>query len=474
MSDNPFGGEPDDDRTVIRPSPGGRRATPPPAAPSPPPVTGPSVTPQRVTNPSVSPPPVAPPPVAPRVEIPVTAEKITSPPISVTPLATAAAPLLELLARLRNTLHQPNASDLRERTLRELHNFERRAREAGIPMEQLRPAHIALCASIDNVVLNTPWGAASDWASKSLLASLHGATRGRDPLLDLLRQLRDDPERLRPAIELLYLCVSLGSAARDANARDPTGSYDRLREETYSLIAGQQEAEVPPLSRRWQGVPVPYRASRGGLPAWAVATVALAACGVLFVWQSTRLNAASDELQAQVLAALPAAMPQLTRAAPVQPLPPPPRPPEPTILDQLQTALQPEISKGVVTVLGTPVTPVVRINSKTMFAANSASLQQAVVPLLQRIAAALKNQPGAVQVLGYTDNQPIRTVQFPSNFQLSAARAQAVRTIIGDALGDPTRVTAEGRADADPIAPNATPAGREQNRRIEIVLRGEG
>ena len=76
----------------------------------------------------------------------------------------------------------------------------------------------------------------------------------------------------------------------------------------------------------------------------------------------------------------------------------------------------------------------------------------------------------SLRVIDYTDNQPVRTVQFPSNFQLSAARANAVRAIVARNVGDPARVSAEGRADADPIAPNTTAEGREQNRRIEIVL----
>jgi type VI secretion system protein ImpK len=62
-------------------------------------------------------------------------------------------------------------------------------------------------------------------------------------------------------------------------------------------------------------------------------------------------------------------------------------------------------------------------------------------------------------------------VQFPSNFQLSQARADAARAIIVRALGDPPRVTALGHADSDPLASNATAAGREENRRIEVVLR---
>ena len=137
MSGNPFS-EPDDDRTVIRPAPGGRRTTPPPQT-------------DRADTGQAG------------------AEETRSVPISVSPLAAAAAPLLQLLARLRNTLHQPDAGDLRKRVVSELGAFERHAREAGIAMDQLRPAHFALCATIDEVVANTPWGAASDWASQSLV-----------------------------------------------------------------------------------------------------------------------------------------------------------------------------------------------------------------------------------------------------------------------------------------------------------------
>ena len=77
-------------------------------------------------------------------------------------------------------------------------------------------------------------------------------------------------------------------------------------------------------------------------------------------------------------------------------------------------------------------------------------------------------------MIGYTDNQPIHTVQSPSNFQLSTTRAEAARDIIARALGDPGRITAQGHADADPLAPNTTPEGREQNRRIEVALRRQG
>ena len=109
-----------------------------------------------------------------------------------------------------------------------------------------------------------------------------------------------------------------------------------------------------------------------------------------------------------------------------------------------------------------------------MFPPDSAVVQPAGLSLLSQITGVLKSEAGSVQVIDYADNRPVRTVQFPSSFQLSAARANAVRAALARELGDAGRVTAEGRADADPIAPNNTAEGREQNRRVEIVLHRQG
>jgi type VI secretion system protein ImpK len=113
-----------------------------------------------------------------------------------------------------------------------------------------------------------------------------------------------------------------------------------------------------------------------------------------------------------------------------------------------------------------------------MFPSGAATVQPQFVALLGRIGTALATEKGTVLVLGHTDNQPIKTVQFPSNYHLSAARAQAAKAILirtmGNDFGGEERVSAEGRADGEPVASNATPEGREENRRIEIVLRRQG
>jgi type VI secretion system protein ImpK len=87
-----------------------------------------------------------------------------------------------------------------------------------------------------------------------------------------------------------------------------------------------------------------------------------------------------------------------------------------------------------------------------------------------RIADALERVPGQVRVTGHTDSQPIRSVRFPSNWHLSQERARSVAQLLGRRISAPARLTAEGRADSEPIAPNDTPANRGRNRRVEILL----
>jgi type VI secretion system protein ImpK len=441
MSDNPFSEPERTERTVIRPVPGGRRAAGPPTDTA-----------------ALDTPPPGVPAAAP--------DGIEGVAIGLHPLVAAASPLLQLMARLRNTLNQPDPGDLLERAVRAIRGFEQRARDLGTPIEQLRPAHYALCASLDDVVLNTPWGSTGVWDARSLVSTFHQEVRSGERFFDLLSQMRQNPGTFLPVIELMYLCMSLGFQGRYRLSPRGPAELDRLREETYALIVRQRQGSEPDLSPHWKGVAAPYRPLRATIPVWVAASAALAVIAALFVWFSLSLNTASDDLFARMLKAPPIRMPQIARAAPVEPPPAPVLP----ALDPLCAFLQPEVDQGLVTVLCTPPTPIVRIRNRGMFAPGSAVVEQRFVPLLDRIGRALKVEEGNVQVVGYTDDRPIHNVQFPSNFQLSVARAEAAKKLLNNTVGDSARLAAEGRGESDPIATNATPEGREENRRIEIVL----
>ncbi len=450
MSDNPFS-EPDDpDRTIIRPAPGGRRAAPA-RPPEMPPMREPSST-RAAAAPSAD-----------ATEINASGQP---------PLLAAAAVLLQLLARLRNTYTQPDPAELHERAIRQIRAFEAQARQAGVPIEQIRPAHYALCASLDDVVLNTPWGSTGAWAQNSLVSTFHQEVQSGERFFDVLGKLRETPGTFLPVLELMYFCISLGFQGRYRLSPRGPGELERLREDLYTVITRQRgKGGDPALSPHWQGVVVPYRPARGGVPAWVIGAGALAVLGGLFVWFSSGLNAASDVAFHRMLSAPPGHAPAIARSTPVHP---PAVTTVATVADPLSTFLKPEIDAGLVSVLGQPSMPIVRVRNAGMFGSGSAQVSARYIGLLTRIGEALKTEHGPVTVAGYTDDQPIHTVRFPSNYQLSAARAGAAREIIGRGLGDPGRLTAEGRGDADPIAPNTTVQGREENRRIEVVLKRQG
>lgn len=104
-----------------------------------------------------------------------------------------------------------------------------------------------------------------------------------------------------------------------------------------------------------------------------------------------------------------------------------------------------------------------------IFASGDARLSPDAMALFKRIGEALQASSGQILVTGHTDNLPIRSVRFPSNWHLSKARAQAVLAQLATAVPI-DRLRAEGRADTEPLADNATAQGRARNRRIEIEL----
>ncbi|MEP0815294.1 MAG: flagellar motor protein MotB [bacterium] len=106
-----------------------------------------------------------------------------------------------------------------------------------------------------------------------------------------------------------------------------------------------------------------------------------------------------------------------------------------------------------------------------LFDSGKASLRPEFVKILDTIGPKLKDLPNQIQVEGHTDSVPINTAQFPSNWELSAARASSViRYFERAGWIKSDRLAASGYADSRPVDTNATPEGRARNRRVEIVI----
>jgi chemotaxis protein MotB len=112
------------------------------------------------------------------------------------------------------------------------------------------------------------------------------------------------------------------------------------------------------------------------------------------------------------------------------------------------------------------------IREKVTFSPGEAELLSSFEPVLNKIAGIIKKSPSfRVDIIGHTDNIPIHTARFPSNWELSVARAASVlKYFINIHALEPSRLSIKGNADQKPIAPNDTPDNRSQNRRVEIRL----
>jgi chemotaxis protein MotB len=140
-------------------------------------------------------------------------------------------------------------------------------------------------------------------------------------------------------------------------------------------------------------------------------------------------------------------------------------------LDELQDALDREIEQGLVTLERKESSIIIRIQEKGSFDSGSARLDPGFHEVMDRISKVLASKPGRITVTGHSDNIPISTGRFRSNWELSSARAVTVlhsmlrnKDIVED------RVVVQGVADTQPLVPNDSPQNRAKNRRVELVL----
>ena len=140
------------------------------------------------------------------------------------------------------------------------------------------------------------------------------------------------------------------------------------------------------------------------------------------------------------------------------------------LASKIKEALAPMVKTGQVRLTQLPRGIAVEINASVLFAPGQAALQPDSIAALEAVAAVLASATDPVQVEGHTDNLPIASAQFPSNWELASARASSVVRLFVASGVDAGRLSAIGYADNKPMESNDTPDGRARNRRVTLMI----
>jgi type VI secretion system protein ImpK len=432
-----IGAPPDPDATIRMPSPGGQPTL-------------------VMRRPSMEAPPAAGPssghsPRAPAVKL----QRLVA---GINPLLGAAGVLLALVPQLRSTSAHADPAGLRRELLQRVAEFEAAAAAQGVPRPKISAARYLLCSFLDETVAATPWGAAGVWAERNLLQEFHEERSGAQKSFALIERLAKDPAGHEDVLELAYVCLALGFEGRWHGVPNGRAELDALSARLLTLLRadGADAARARTLSLRWRAAADASRARLPGLPLPAV----LAVCAALVLAVVLALQARLDD----------AVRPVFRRIAEVPAtLQPPPAPG--AARARLVPLLQADVAAGALAVRDEPLRSVVTLSADTLFEPGSATIDPKHEALLERVAAALRTPSGQVAVVGHGDNAHAASLRYPSGWHLTHERARAVVSRLARQGVPAERLQAEGRADAQPLAPNTTAEGRARNRRVEIELR---
>ena len=485
-NDDPFGRR---DRTIIRPNPGGRRPaaapTPPsePGARSPspgggappastptPPVSYPQPSYPAAPSPHAAPAPssrstwdawMTPAPVSPHVS----ADLVT---VTANPLMRAASSLLLMLGRLRASLARAGAGQLMDQVAQAIQQFEVDARAAGAPSDQVASAKYALAACADDIVQNLPTDDRQIWTQYSMLVRFFGERTGGVKFFQELERAKQQPAANLGLLEVMHACLSLGFEGVYRTGGG-AGALQGVRRDLYETIRRAQPKTIEDLSPHWRGQTIALAGSRFQAPVWAVAALAGVILLVAYIFLRNLLSGHSEALAIKMAQAHPDTAIAIARPVAVKPPPDAPNRTS-TQLERIRAALANEILAGKLGADQTATTIFVRIGTLVLFPSGGAQVNSSFAPVAKKIAAALDKEPGAIRIDGYTDTDPIHTVSFPSNFELSDARAKSVAAMMKTDLAHPERVTVSGKGADYPVAANDTEQNKSKNRRVEISI----
>lgn len=347
---------------------------------------------------------------------------------------------------------------------------------SGVPLPRADQAAWFVAALLDDIVLNTPWGASSRWPSQTLVTQLSGEVDAGDRFFEKVDDLMRFADRDPQLLELAYYCIALGFRGR-LRIKGASGEAElsQLRDRMSRQLNPHDPSELSP---HWRGVDAPDEPPRFAVPVWTFPIIALAVLTLVYVGLGSRLSTRAENLYSLSLL-----LPPPERAEIFRPELDTTQTEEVVIETAVLIELLPLFAEAAPTETVGALTGredaslaivVIQSNVPEVFRSAKADLNTVYEPLISSLAKVIADNidfVGGVTVVGHTDSIPVqRSNPFQSNQGLSEARALTILEHLQQEGIPAELLQSEGRAASQPIADNGTPEGRARNRRIEIIV----
>ena len=372
------------------------------------------------------------------------------------PLLEAALPLLRALSEIPEQVngHQ-EASLLKETLKREITLFSVVCDEADISWKKMAIVRYCLCTALDEAVLALPWSQEVKWSQSNLLNHFEGDNDGGVKFFLLVGRLSMSPQEYTDVLEIQLMILGLGFEGRYSIVENGERQLNRIRQRLLTLLQSAREDRGALLAP--DAIPLRGGAKRFdyAIPVRISALLAGVIIAGSFIYAKYHLLIPESQVITRIDAA--ARLPEVI-------------PPQPLARLRLATLLQEEIARKLVSVDETPERSLVIFRGDGMFKTGTFDVMESTQDVLRRVAEEIHRVKGKALIVGYTDSQPINKPGIPNNQVLAEKRAASVAQWLEKAGITADRIQVEGKGDSDPVASNATPEGRAQNRRVEILV----
>ena len=189
------------------------------------------------------------------------------------PIVNAATVLISVFVKTRQTVSHANVGGLYQQLVNEIRSFEANIKDRQVTPENVLAARYVVCTALDEVVLSMPWGAESGWAQRTLLSTFHSETHGGEKFFLLLDKMKDRPHEHIDVLELMYVFLSLGYEGRYRLTARGREAVERIRDDLFRLIRTQRGEHERALSGHWQGLGRTKKTLANYVPLWVVASI---------------------------------------------------------------------------------------------------------------------------------------------------------------------------------------------------------